>query len=99
MGVAYGLIAALLWGTADFFARLASERVGSRRTIFYMQCIGSVFMGAVMLVPATQPSWPGTGLVLFAIGLGVMNVTGGSLLYRALEVGTVSLVSPVSSTF
>ena len=99
MGVVFGLAAAVFWGTADFFARLAAERVGSKRTIFYMQCIGTVLMGGVVAVPAAQPPWPGSHVLLLAIVLGLMNVTGGSLLYRALEIGTVSLVSPVSSTF
>ncbi|MBS2031656.1 MAG: DMT family transporter [Deltaproteobacteria bacterium] len=99
MGVVFGLVAAVFWGTADFLARLAAERVGSVRTIFYMQCLGTLFMGCVVLVPAAQPSWPSAQVLLLAIVLGLMNVTGGSLLYRALEIGTVSLVSPVSSTF
>ena len=99
MGVLFGLAAAVLWGTADFFARLASERVGSRRTIFYMQVLGLLCMSALLAVPGTLPSWPSSRAVLLTAGIGLLNVAGGAMLYRALEVGTVSLVSPISSTF
>jgi drug/metabolite transporter (DMT)-like permease len=99
MGVVYGLLAALTWGTADFLARLASERVGSRRTIFYMQCLAALCLSGLLLATGARPPSPTLGHVLFAVVLGVLNVTGGSLLYRAMEIGTVSLVSPVSSTF
>lgn len=99
MGVAFGLASALLWGTADFLARLASERVGSRVTIFYMQILGALCMGATLLLPANLPPWPSTRALAVAALLGLFNVAGGAMLYRALEVGTVSLVSPISSTF
>jgi drug/metabolite transporter (DMT)-like permease len=99
MGVAFGLASAVLWGTADFFARLASERVGSRSTIFYMQCIGALSMGLTLLLPANLPPWPSDRVLGIAVVLGLFNVAGGAMLYRALEVGTVSLVSPISSTF
>lgn len=99
MGVVFGLAAAILWGTADFLARLSAERIGSRRTLFYMQLFGAFCMGLVMLAPAAAPSWPASQVLGLAALLGLVNMTGGALLYRALEVGTVSLVSPISSTF
>ena len=99
MGVAFGLTAALFWGAADFFARLATDRIGTRRTVFWMQLIGALTTGAVLLVPAARPPSPTLQTLLIACAIGAFNVTGGILLYRALEIGTVSLVSPVSSTF
>lgn len=99
MGVAYGLLAAVLWGTADFFARLASERVGSRRTTFWMQCVALVCSSALLATPGARPHALHAGVLALACLIGVLNAAGAALLYRALEVGTVSLVSPISSTF
>lgn len=99
MGVVYGLAAALSWGAADFFARLATERVGTRRTIFWMQLVGTICAGALLAWPRAWPPAPTAASIALACGIGVLNVTGGTLLYRALEIGTVSLVSPISSTF
>src|SRR5947209_13142609 len=99
MGVLYGLLSALTWGAADFFARLAAERVGARRTLLWMQIMGAAMM-AVLLAPGwARPHAPGARSLALAACIGLLNCSGGLLLYRALEIGTVSLVSPVSSTF
>lgn len=99
MGVVYGLAAAVFWGTADFFARLASERVGSRRTLFYMQVLAFFCMSALLAIPATLPHALNARVIALTVAIGLLNVSGGAMLYRALEIGTVSLVSPISSTF
>ena len=99
MGIIYGLLSALTWGAADFLARLSSQRVGARRTLFWMQLIGLGLTGALLVLPAARPHSLSPRVMLLACAIGVLNVTGGLLLYRALEIGTVSLVSPVSSTF
>jgi drug/metabolite transporter (DMT)-like permease len=99
MGVVYGLLAAVFWGVADFMARLAAERIGSRRTTFYMQAVAWMCVSLCLLVPSTWPSWPSDRVLALAAGIGLLNVCGALLLYRALEIGTVSLVSPISSTF
>jgi drug/metabolite transporter (DMT)-like permease len=99
LGVAYGLGAALVWGTADFFARLAAERMGARRTLFWMQVLGLLFTAALLALPALRPHALEPRTLALAAAIGLFNMAGGLLLYRALEVGTVSLVSPISSTF
>jgi drug/metabolite transporter (DMT)-like permease len=95
----YGLLCALLWGTADFFARLAAERVGTRRALFGMQLLSLLGTSAVLAIPATWPPRPSAAALALAGGIGLFNLAGAALLYRALEIGTVSLVSPVSSSF
>jgi len=99
MGVVYGLAAAVCWGTADFLARLASTRVGSRRTLFFMQASALALTSVMVAIPGARAPHPTAKVLAIAVGIGALNVTGGGLLYRALEVGTVALVSPVSSTF
>jgi len=99
VGIAFALGAALLWGAADFFARLAAERVGTRRTVFFMQLIALGVTGALLAWPAFRPPTPSARMLALAACIGVVNVAGAVMLYRALEIGTVSLVSPVSSTF
>jgi drug/metabolite transporter (DMT)-like permease len=64
-----------------------------------MQLIGALCTGALLAWPPARPPHASPRLLLLAAGLGLINMAGGALLYRALEVGTVSLVSPVSSTF
>jgi drug/metabolite transporter (DMT)-like permease len=99
MGVVYGLLSALFWGTADFLARLATERVGTRRTVFWMQLSGALMTSSLLVWPAVRPQALAPRTLLVACAIGLLNAAGGVLLYRALEIGTVSLVSPISSAF
>src|SRR5690348_6913633 len=50
MGMLFGLIAALGWGTGDFFTRYSTHRIGTYRTMFYMQFLGIVGLGAYILL-------------------------------------------------
>src|SRR2546430_199864 len=42
MGILLGLLTALTWGGADFIARFATHRIGTLRSMLYMQLIGFV---------------------------------------------------------
>lgn len=44
MGILLGLLTALTWGGADFVARFATHRMGTLRTMLYMQSIGFIFL-------------------------------------------------------
>jgi hypothetical protein len=40
MAILLGLLTALAWGGSDFIARFATHRVGTLRTMLYMQVTG-----------------------------------------------------------
>lgn len=96
MGVLYGVLAALCWGCGDFVITLLTRRVGSNRALSWTQ-IASLLLWLAMLPIAGVPSigalW---GTVLLAAAL---HVVGLKLTYRAFEIGTLSLVSPLASGF
>jgi len=100
MGIILGLGAALGWGIADFCARFASQRIGSYRTLLYMQPLG--FLGLSFFLILTEAnkfsSWQ-----LWALGLAVVlslgNLLAGLSLYRAFEIGTLSLMSPIAASY
>lgn len=48
MGIVWGVIAALAWGTADFLARGASVRLGAYRALFYAQGISGVCLALII---------------------------------------------------
>ncbi len=98
MGLVYGGVAALCWGSADFMARGAGERLGALRTVLYAQMISLVGLLALVdwrhtLTPAALPML-GLGALL---GLGY--TLGTVLLYYALTNGRMAVVSPISSSF
>jgi drug/metabolite transporter (DMT)-like permease len=100
LGVILGLTGAVCWGMADFAARFASRRVGAYRTLFFMQFFGFIALSIYLkfaggfshLAPGWQP-WALTAVA------GLLNVTASLSLYYSFEIGVMSIVGPVSSSY
>jgi drug/metabolite transporter (DMT)-like permease len=90
-----GLAAGVSWGFADFFGGFASRRMSAAAVAAVSQIIGILVVAACLV--ATRPSLPAwSDLGLGALG-GVCGGLGVFAFYRALAVGTISLVAPVSA--
>ena len=92
-----GLLTATGFGTADFIAKLSTDRVGFLRTALFMQIIGSFFVLPFAMTDVSRlvvHPWA----VLGGILLGVVNAFGTLSLYRGFEVGQLSVVSPIASS-
>lgn len=98
MGVLFGLLAALGWGAGDFMLSRVNRAMGPRQTLLVMQLAGLVPIGLVLLARRDIP--PGDpDLWLLTMGVTLLNVAATALLYRALAVGTLAIVSPIAATF
>lgn len=93
-----GLIAAVSWGTADFFAAKASKRNSPEATALWVSIIGVFTYTIIFLFNQGQIGWPHLG-VLFAVAAGVSLELGILTFYRGLDSGPVSAVSPISSAY
>lgn len=98
IGILWATVASLSWGTADFFAKLSSDRLGASVTLFWVQGLSVLFLGLLVVGSGAWPvapwwAWAG------AIALGVSNTVAILFLYRSFEIGTLSLVSPIASSF
>lgn len=100
MGIILGLTGAVCWGMADFAARFASRRVGAYRTLFFMQFFGflalSVYLKFTGGFSHVAPGWQPWALTVAA---GLLNVTASLSLYHSFEIGVMSIVGPVSSSY
>lgn len=102
MGIIYGLLAALSWGVADFFARYATRIIGTYRTLFLMQFFGFVGLGTYLLITgellryANTTSWQ---VWAWAFLAALLNLTSSLALYRAFEIGLLSVVAPIASSY
>jgi drug/metabolite transporter (DMT)-like permease len=98
MGLIYGLLAALGWGAGDFVLSRIARRVGPLATLLYVQLAGLLAIALVILarrdIPPADP-----GLWAMAAAVNLLNMVGTLCLYRALAVGTVSIVSPLAASF
>ena len=96
LGISLALGAAVLWGVADFLAGLASRRIAVPVVLLLVEVGGLVVVAVVTL--ATREPWPDGETVLLSLAAGVCGVSGLGLLYRALAIGTMSVVAPVAAT-
>lgn len=98
MGVLFGLLAALGWGTGDYVLSRISRAVGPVTAMLFVQLAGVVAVGLVLLVRRDVPPLD-PALWLLAAGVNLFNLAGTALLYRALAVGTLAIVSPIAASF
>src|SRR5438270_2583744 len=92
-GVVLALAASLAWGTADFGGGLLARRFHVVAVAVVSQAAGFV---ALVVVAAAVGSLNGEG-VLIGLLAGVGGGTGLAAFYRALAVGTVSVVAPIAA--
>jgi drug/metabolite transporter (DMT)-like permease len=98
-GVALGLLAACAWGAADLLARFTGRGVGVLRTVFFTQTTAFVLISTWVIAnhgfQVTAPWWAWAAAF---VGSGIV-LTGTLCLYRAITVGVVSIVAPISASY
>lgn len=95
MAYIFALSSAALYGAADFLGGLASRRASTIAIVLTSQGVGFVLLALVLpLLPEATPlPWD-----LFWGGLaGLSGGIGVALLYRALAIGRMAVVAPVTA--
>jgi drug/metabolite transporter (DMT)-like permease len=94
--IALALSSSALWGLADFLGGLKS------RTLPVPVVLGSMYLASLtvmaVFVAARGEAPPATGAVAASLGAGVLGILGLSAFYRALAIGTMSIVAPIAAT-
>src|SRR5260370_15348058 len=102
MGIFVVLVQACTRGSADSIARFATHRIGTLRTMLYMQFIG--FLLLTICLPWLG-GWghlaDGSGWQPWAWGLlaGFFNACSTLALYRGFEIGKMAVVAPLSASY
>lgn len=92
LSVLAGLGGMFGWGTSDFFANMASDKVGHFRTLLWSQLVGILVM--LLFVPFFGLSGNfSLVFVGFILLTSVLYAAGYLLFYKAFEIGNVSIVS------
>ena len=97
--MAYGLIAAIAWGTSAVAATMAARRVGIYVAVLSAQGLGLVLL--LLLAVFVRPSLAGVhaAVVVGLAGAGLVGLVGYLAFYRAVVNGPVGLVSAISATY
>lgn len=93
--IVLSLSSALAWGTGDFFGGLASRRAGTFTVTAISQTSGLLLIISLALAFG-QPA-PAAADIGWGIAAGVSGVMGIASLYRALAVGQMGIVAPVTA--
>jgi drug/metabolite transporter (DMT)-like permease len=96
MAIALAITAAACWGVADFLAGLASRRLAVPVVLLLVEGGGLVVIVAITLI-AAEPFFSEASSLPSAVGGGLAGVLGLGCFYRALAIGTMSVVAPISA--
>jgi drug/metabolite transporter (DMT)-like permease len=95
LAIALALGASLCWGSGDFLGGLTARRASLWAVILGSQAVGLAAAAAVTL--GTGHSWPGLGVVWPVLLGGMASVVAISSFYKALAIGTMSIVAPITA--
>ena len=95
MFVTVALASAAFYGAGDFLGGIASRRADAVVVTFVAQAAGLVVLA--LLLPVLPSSSPLPSDYLWGVAAGVAGSGGVALLYRALAIGTMSIVAPITA--
>ncbi len=96
LGIALGLSSSLSWGVSDFIGGIQARRLPLLRVMLISQSVG--FAAVILVVAVRGQGPPGSERLLAAAAGGLAGVVGLTALYRALAIGTMSIVAPIAAT-
>jgi drug/metabolite transporter (DMT)-like permease len=94
--IALALGASLAWGASDFLAGIKSRELAVIWVLLVSQATGLALV-TVAALAAGEPL-PGLHAIGWATAAGIAELIGFAALYRALAVGAMAVVAPVSAT-
>lgn len=86
---------AVLYGAGDFTGGLSTRRASTIPVVLFSQASGLVLLA--LLLPFLPASSPTGGDLLWGVAAGLTGGIGVALLYRALAIGTMSVVAPITA--
>jgi uncharacterized membrane protein len=94
--VLLSLAASCCWGVADFIGGLQTRRIAIPVVLAMVEGTGLVLV--LIVIAATGEPFPGGRAVVLSLVGGVGGVLALGCFYRALSIGTMSIVAPISAT-
>jgi len=94
--VLLSLAASSCWGVADFLGGLQSKRVPVAVVLCVVEGAGLIVV--LGIIAATGEPFPGSRAAILSVVAGIGGVIALGCFYRALAIGTMSIVAPISAT-
>lgn len=95
MAALLALVAALSWGVADFLGGATSRRLPTSLVLLWSQFAGLLCIGLLLALGGWRAPGP---YLWWGAGAGAFSILGTAFFYRALALGTMSVVAPIAGT-
>lgn len=95
LGIALGLASSLAWGVSDFLGGLTTRRISALSVLLVTQPAGLVLALVVAVTAGGDPL--SAGEVAIAIGSGAVAVLALGAFYRAMALGSISVVATIGA--
>ena len=95
LGIALGLGSSIAWGVSDFLGGLQSRRISALAVLLVSQPVGLVLALAVALAAGGDPLSARDAAI--AAGAGAAAAVGLAAFYRAMALGSVSVVATIGA--
>lgn len=94
IGITFALLAAMSWGSGDFFGGLASRKLNQFQVLWLTACSSLIvlFLFAIMW----GEHFPSVNNIIIAVVAGISGSLGLAALYKGLSLGNAALVSSVA---
>lgn len=96
LGLGLGLTSSLCWGVSDFIGGLSARRLPLLFVMVSSQAVGLAIVIGVVAIRGTGA--PALVRLLPAVGGGLAGIAALTSFYRALAIGTMSVVAPIAAT-
>ena len=94
LGVSFALLAALMFGMADFAGGYASKKMHQFQVLIYTTFFGIISVGVIALI--LKQSFPSFQDSMIMFWGGVFGALGLAFLFKGLSEGTACIVSPTA---
>ena len=98
VGILFAITAMLSWGTADFFAKKAIDKVGYKTSLLLNQLVAFLPLIILSILFFKLPPLSAE-LVLLTVSAGILGIIAYVFLYRGFQKGNVSVVSPITASW
>jgi drug/metabolite transporter (DMT)-like permease len=93
--VALSLLAACCWGFGDFRGGLLSRRIAAISVLLVVEAVA--FAGSLLILAGSGAALPGAESLAWAAAAGAAGGFGLVTLFRAMAIGRISVVAPISA--
>jgi drug/metabolite transporter (DMT)-like permease len=96
LAIVFSLASSLAWGLSDFLGGLTTRRQPLLTVLVLSQ--GVALLVLLAAIAGGAPVEHDRAATLWAAGSGIIGLVGLAAFYRALSIGTMSIVAPVTAT-